>query len=264
MKIITIILSVVVMLFSSTALFAETTIRITNGEWEPYLSEYSNEYGLASHIVSEAFKAEGIHVIWGFFPWKRSYEMAKYGKDWDASAVWWPTDEVKESFLVTEPVVRTSFVFFHMKSRKFQWETVNDLKGLRIGFTRGYDYGKEFMGAVKKGELSVDPVAADEQNFRKLMGDRIDIFPNDPVVGYAQIRNNFSAEEARLFKHHPKEFEVNTLNLIISKKCVNGRLFLEKFNSGMKKLKDSGRLEQMFKDLNAGKYDKQKNKWNGQ
>lgn len=32
------------------------TIHITNGEWEPYLSEYSYEYGIASHIVTEAVR----------------------------------------------------------------------------------------------------------------------------------------------------------------------------------------------------------------
>lgn len=253
--------SVVAVLFFSTALFAETTIRITNGEWEPYLSEYSYEYGLASHIVCEAFKSEGINVVWGFRPWKRAYEEAKDGGKWDASAVWWPTDEAKESFLVSEPVVKTSFVFFHLKSRKIQWESLEDLKGLQIGFTRGYDYGKEFMAAVKEKKISVQEVTADEQNYKKLLIGRIDIFPNDPIVGYAQIRNSLSPDEAGLLTHHPKEFEQNTLNLIISKKCVNGRLFLEKFNSGMKKLKESGRIAQMYKDLDAAKYDKQKNKW---
>jgi len=90
---------------------------------------------------------------------------------------------------------------------------------------------------------------------------RIDIFPNDPIVGYCQIRNTFSPEEAKRFTHHPKEFQINTLNLIISKKCKNGKYFLKKFNSGLKKLKESEKFDQMFKDLNTGKYDKQQNKW---
>ena len=98
----------------SDSLFAEKTIRITNGEWEPYLSEYSYEYGLASHIVSEAFKLEGIKVVWGFRPWVRAYDDAKKGEHWDASAVWWPTQDAKESFLISDPVINTSFVFFHL------------------------------------------------------------------------------------------------------------------------------------------------------
>lgn len=253
--------SAVILLLSSTAPLAETTIRITNGEWEPYLSQYCYKYGLASHIVSEAFRLEGIDIKWGFFPWKRSYEHAKEGRNWDASAVWWPTKEAKKDFLISVPVVKTSNVFFHLKSYKFDWNTMEDLKGIEIGFTRGYDYGEEFMSAMKEKKILVQVVTKDEQNFHKILRGRIDIFPNDPIVGYAQLRNTFSPDKAKLFTHHPKEFEISTLNLIISKNSANGRQFLYKFNSGMKKLKESGGLDRMYEDLRAGEYDKQKVEW---
>jgi len=183
--------------------------------------------------------------------------LAEKGQEWDASAVWWPTDETKEDFLISEPVVNTSFVFFHLKSNSFQWKTFENLQGFKIGFTRGYDYGKEFMTLMNKGNLIVDIANSDEVNYKKLLKGRIFLFPNDPIVGYAQIRNTFSLEETKLFTHHPKEFEKNTLNLIISKKCKNGILFLEKFNAGIRKLKANGTIDQMYKNLEAGKYDKQ-------
>ncbi len=137
------------LLFSTKSLFAETVIRITNGEWEPYLSEYSYEYGLASHIVSEAFHLEGIDVSWGFFPWKRSYELARQGQ-WDASAVWWPTEEAKKDFWISEPVVNTSFVFFYLKRQDFKWQAIEDLKGLKIGTTRGYDLRQRVYGSDQR------------------------------------------------------------------------------------------------------------------
>jgi len=221
----------------SNSLLAETTINITNGEWEPFLSEYSYQYGLASHIVSEAFRLEGIKVKWGFYPWKRSYENAKKGEKWDAAAVWWPSEQAKQKFLISVPVVKTSFVFFHLKKLKFDWHSVDELKNFTIGFTRGYDYGKELMKAMLKGEITVDIVTTDEQNFKKILGGRADIFPNDKIVGYAQLKNTFSPKQVKLFTHHPKEFERTTLHLLISKKSKHSQLFLEKFNSGMNKLK---------------------------
>ena len=257
----TIMLSFFFFLFTVTiSIAAETSIRITNGEWEPFLSEYCFEYGLASHIVSEAFKLEGIHIKWGFFPWIRSYEITKRGH-WDASAVWWPTKETKKHFWISDPVVNTSFVFFYIKGRNFQWKSIEDLKGLHIGFTRGYDYGNEFMTAIKEKRIIVDTTGKDELNFTKLLHGRLDIFPNDPNVGYAQIRNTFKPEEIERFTHHPKEIDTNTLNLIISRRCKKGKYFLEKFNSGLNKLKQSGKIDQMLKNINIGKYDKQQNKW---
>ncbi|MCP4347628.1 MAG: amino acid ABC transporter substrate-binding protein [Desulfobacterales bacterium] len=254
--------TIIISLFSTSLLFAETTtIRITNGEWEPFMSAYCPHYGINSHVVSESYKLEGINVRWGFFPWKRAYQTAKTGKGWDASATWWPAEETKEAFYLSEPVSKTSFVFFHLKSYKFNWDSIDDLKGIHIGGTFEYDYGKEFMSAIEEKKISVQYVPHDEMNYKKLLKDRIQIFPNDPIVGYAQIRNSIPPDQVKLFTHHPKQFEISTLHLIISKKCKNGKFFLDKFNSGFKKLKQSGRFDQMLKDLEAGKYDKQKVKW---
>ncbi len=247
-------------LFSSTS-HAEMTVRITNGEWEPFMSEYSYHYGVNSHVITEAFKLEGINVEYGFFPWIRAYEQAKQGKKWQASATWWPTNETREDFLVSEPISKTSIVFFHLKSTKFNWDSVSDLKGIKIGGTLGYDYGEDFMTALKEKKITVEYVSTDELNFKKLLHGRIQVFPNDKIVGYSQIQNNLHPDEIKRLTHHPKEFQINTLNLIISKKSKDSKFLLNKFNTGLKKLKSSGRYDQMFKDLDAGKYSKHKTKW---
>lgn len=239
---------------------AQTIIRITNGEWEPHLSSQSYEYGLSSHIVKEAFKLEGINVEWGFFPWKRAYEIAKDGEFWDASAIWWPTQQTKKDFLISDPVMKSSLVFFHLKTHDFHWESTDDLKDLTVGLTRGYGYGDALLNAQQKNIIYTETVTTDEQNFMKMLSGRIDIFPNDRVVGYTQLRNSLKSD-APLFTHHPKEFEVRTLNLIISKNSKNAHLFLSKFNAGLKKLRDSGQYNNMIKALEKGVYDKQDNKW---
>ncbi|MGL1902380.1 MAG: transporter substrate-binding domain-containing protein [Fibrobacterales bacterium] len=254
------ITSIAIILMLSSIAYSNTVIRITNGEWEPYLSEYSYQYGLASHIVTEAFRLEEITVEWGFFPWKRSYFLAKHG-EWDATAVWWDSEDGRSNFLLSTPVVSTSFVFFHLKSRTIQWNTMDDLKRYRMGGTGGYEYGLDLMTAIKNKEIPIEFVPTDEQNLKKLLLDRLDIFPNDPIVGYAQIRNTFSPDIAQKFTHHPKVFNPNTLHLFISNKSKNKKFFLEKFNSGLNKLKESGRFDQMFKDMESGRYDKQKDIW---
>jgi polar amino acid transport system substrate-binding protein len=245
------------MIIFTTNIFAET-IRITNGEWEPFLSQYSYQYGLDSHIVTEAFKLEGIDVEWGFFPWQRASESVKIGVNWDASCCWWPDDQVKKEFLASDAITETSFVFYHLKSYKFNWDSLQDLQGLKIGGTTKYHYGKEFMDAIVTETLDIEFTSKDEFNYKKLLAGRIQIFPNDPAVGYAQIRSYLSAEEASLLTHSPKVFGVSTLHLIMNKNNKRNKYFLDKFNAGLKKLKISGRYQQMLQDMKTGKYDKQK------
>jgi len=247
--------ALLVMVTFTTNLRAET-IRITNGEWEPYLSNYSYQYGLNSHLVTEAFKLEGITVEWGFFPWQRAFQNAKDGGNWHASCCWWPNQATKQDFLISDAVVKTSFVFFHLKSYAFNWNSIQELKDIKIGATSKYNYGTEFMDAIASKRLNVEFATKDEFNYKKLLAGRIQIFPNDPSVGEAQIRNSLSSEEAKLLTHSPKKFGINTLHLIINKDNVQNKYFLDKFNAGMKKLKESGRYQQMLKDLDTGKYNK--------
>jgi polar amino acid transport system substrate-binding protein len=241
-------------IFFTSELVAET-IRITSGEWEPYLSKNTYQYGLDSHIFTESFKLEGVDVEWGFFPWQRAYENTKKSGDWDASCCWWPDKETKNEFLVSNSITETSFVFYHLKSYKFHWNSLDDLKGIKIGGTTDYHYGNEFMDALKSKVINIEYTSKDEFNYQKLLAGRIEIFPNDPSVGNAQIRNNLSLDEANLLTYNPKGFGESTLHLIMSKNHKRNKYFLDKFNAGLIKLKASGRYQQMLNELEAGKYD---------
>ncbi len=132
---------------------------------------------------------------------------------------------------------------------------MDDLKDLKIGITLGYEYSEEFTKAMNEQIIKTETVSRDELNYRKLLGKRIDIFPNDPTVGYAQLRSIFPPEKVKLFTHHPTPLVSTSLNLIISKKCKDAKWYIEKFNSGLKKLDRSGKLQQMKADALTGKYD---------
>ena len=134
------VLTISCLFFSTTGFCQEPeTVRLTNGEWPPYLSEKSYKYGLYSHIVEEAFKIMGIKVEYGFFPWKRSFKLAENG-DWDGSTVWAYSPEREKKFLFSEPIGHGCHVFFHLKDFKFDWQTEDDLQGIKIGGTIGYRY----------------------------------------------------------------------------------------------------------------------------
>ena len=104
---------------------------------------------------------------------------------------------------MSDAITETSFVFYHLKSYEFHWQSMQDLKGMKIGGTRTYDYGKAFMNAIAKEYFTVDFTSKDEFNYKKLLAGRIQIFPNDPSVGDAQIRNYLSPDEANLLTHSP-------------------------------------------------------------
>ena len=66
---------------------ANEKITISNGEWPPFFSQELKDYGITSHIVSQAFKLENIEVQYKWYPWKRAFHLAKNG-DIEATVGW--------------------------------------------------------------------------------------------------------------------------------------------------------------------------------
>ena len=248
-----IILIILLFISTSASVFAEETISLTNGEWPPWLSKDLKHYGLVSHIVTEAFALEGVKVEYGFFPWKRAYKIAERG-EWDGSVIWSKTPEREERFYYTDPVLYGTMVFFHLKSYEFDWDTIEDLKGIKIGATLEYTYGKEFDNGAKIGVIKVDYLATDEQNLKKLLTSRIDIFPLERDVGYDMLRKNFKPEQVELFTHHPNPVRSTSFHLILSKKVKRSKRMLVLFNKGLKRLSETGKIDQFIDSSIKGEY----------
>lgn len=240
---------------SAPKLHAREAVRLTNGEWPPWLSQHLEHHGFVSRIVSEAFAREGVVVDYGFFPWKRAYEWAKDGA-WDGSVVWSRTPEREQDFLYSDPVVLGEVVFFHRKDFAFDWETIQDIKGYRLGLTRGYTYGEKMDAAMEAGQVKVDIADSDETNFAKLIRGRIDLFAIDHDVGYDMLHRHFTPEEALSLAHHPRPLRVVGFHLIVSKAIADGPELIERFNKGLAQLRKEGLAERFRLEGIRGDYEK--------
>ena len=233
------------------------TIRITNGEWQPFLSKDVPHYGFASHIVTEAFALVGVEVEYGFFPWSRAMKLAREGM-WDGTAVWGTSEERLQQFHFSDAVVPTTYVFFHLKTTPFDWDDYDDLGDLKIGGTVEYSYSYAFKAAEAAGIFRTIRGRSDEVSLKNLLKGRIDVFPGEVMVTYEQIRDTFSEQEAALFTHHAKPIVDKPLFVLLNKGVPGNEHMHDLFNEGLKQLKESGRYDQIIADALAGKYAKPK------
>ncbi|TRO24391.1 transporter substrate-binding domain-containing protein [Ectopseudomonas mendocina] len=234
-------------LMLSSAQAAEQ-VRLTNGEWPPYLGETLPHHGVASRIVAEAFALQGVEVQWEFHPWARSLKMAEQGTR-DGSAVWLANPEREQHFHISEPVVESGYYLFHHKTHAFDWNDVADLRGLRIAGTRGYDYGEAFQRAEAAGELEVVRLTGDEQGLRQLLAGRIDVFPVDKVVGFDLLYKKFSAAERQRLSFHRKPLRSDSLHLLLSREVPGNDELMQRFNRGLNQLRDSGKVSQYLLEI---------------
>jgi polar amino acid transport system substrate-binding protein len=242
----------------SSNCIAEETIRISTGEFPPYLSENLAHNGVGLRIIKEAFALEGVKVEYGFFPWKRSYKLAKTG-EWDASATWGHNADRDKHFYFSDPLYPARSVFFHLKSYQFDWNTLEDLKGISIGATQTYAYTPEFLEAIDKQTLNIELIASDEINFKKLLKGRTNIFPLNIDVAYALLANKFTLHERESITYHPRELYSIQSHLIFSKKNERNIRMLALFNSGLKRLRVSGKFGEYFEGIQRGEYVKKSN-----
>ncbi len=222
----------------SPTLPGANTIKISTGHWPPYLSEDLPGGGFVSQIIRESFEIEGVTVEFSYLPWSRALAMTKSGK-FQASAVWSCTESRSRDFLFSSPLLPYQYVFYHRADEAFDWETLAELKGKRVGLTQDYSYSETLSGVIESGLVDADIATSDAANFKKLLLKRIDLFPMDPVVGEAMIRNQFASQAYQL-TFHPKPLRKAFYHLLFNAESADLR---QAFNDGLAKLRSNGRYQ---------------------
>ncbi|WP_369602840.1 transporter substrate-binding domain-containing protein [Hahella sp. SMD15-11] len=225
------------------------TITLANGEWAPYLSEKLKKYGFVSDIVTQSFEREGVTVKYVFLPWKRGYEEAKNGK-LNGSLVWSRTEEREQFFDYSDPVIRLETVLFVRKGGGFDWDgTPQSLSGKSLGGVIGYSYGLD--EAEKAGTVKISRITSADANLQKVAAGRLDAFIEDRQVGMELVNKLGLADKIEV---HPKPIKMRDYHLILNKKQPENKALMEKFNRGLKALREDGTYDAIVKAAQAGEY----------
>ncbi|MHA6494183.1 substrate-binding periplasmic protein [Pseudomonas borbori] len=229
------------------------TLTISVGDWPPYLSSALKHNGVVAHLISDLLADEGYQVSFQFLPWPRAYAAAAAGK-FDASAIWMHKADREAEFLFSAPLLDEQFVFFHLKSLPFDWRRFDDLTGMTLGGGLEYSYGPAFDAFLASGKVKIERVSSDQQNFEKLLKERVVLYPQELNVGYAALLRHFNAEDRAKITHHPKPLLVNHSYLMLPKSLAGSPALLKRFNHRLQHYRDSGRYQRYFDDLQQGKY----------
>lgn len=241
-------LLLVLLIFSSTLLWAKESIRLGIDEFPPHISKDLPYYGFLPRIISESFAFSDISVEYVFVPWRRAIIRAEKG-DLDGTPAWFKTPEREEVFYISAPLIDDSQSFFYLKDAPFDWQTIDDLKGITIGATLGYDYGEDFAIAENSESIKVERVSTDLQNFQKLITKRIVVFPMNTFAGYAILQKEFPVEIAEQVTHHRLPLRAKPLYLLLSKNVENNERLIMLFDEGLDKLHKSGKYSQYMDEM---------------
>ena len=239
--------SFLIILFFAQFSLAQNVVRITAGEWSPYISNDLDYKGLLVQIATEAFAQKGVTLKLGLFPWARATELSKSG-EWDGTLAFAKLKEREKFYLFSEPIYIGRYVLFHLKTYPLSWNTYQDLSKVKMASTRGFGgMGDEFLKAEKEGVIQVERFTSDTQSFQMLLNKRVQAVPSDLEVGYILLRRLYGSDSTKLFTHAAKPIQESAYHLVISKKTKNAEKIIETFNEGLKQLHTSGRYQEILK-----------------
>ena len=214
---------------------SSNVVKISAGEWPPFIGQNLENNGFVAEIITEAFASQGYQVQFYFLPWKRAYNDTQQGK-YDASAIWMFDEKRTEHFLYSDPVSQEQFVFFHHVDTPFEWKHIEDIKGKHLGGGLGYSYGEQLNKLIEQGHVTMSRVNEPKQNLLILAHKRIDLFPEEVHIGKYTLKQQ-PIEIQRQITYHPTPFLSNDNFLLLPRANTKSEQLRRIFNQGLKEWK---------------------------
>lgn len=230
----------VLLLFITTISTAEESVSkkiIVYGytNYMPFMDgEGNNAKGLYSILVKEIFKKAGYEVEFKIQPWKRALRDGLLGKGILAGIVM--NKERSAIMDFSNNFYKESNAVYVLKSKKFNYQNINDLKDKKIGIRRSFSYGEEFDQAKKEGLFSVQEAKLTKHNFQKLLSGRLDCLIDDEIVATSYLnKENLSDKIIKLDNYVIQE----GIYIAVSKK-LNKQKLLDEFNHALIEMNRDG------------------------
>lgn len=217
------------------------SIRLVGFDYPPfYIQNDGITRGIAVDLATELFRRLELSPEMHIYPLQRALNALRDG-DADGTMILIKTVERDEFLHFTEPVMTVRGLIWSAADREggaVNFEELHDLRGYKIGVTRGYSYGQKFDELLKT--MDVDVANEDYFNYLKLMSHRIDIFPGNEIVAEGLFKAH--PELRGKFVHSDKSFIEWVLRIAISRKSQYASL-LPRIEEVLSDMKDEGEID---------------------
>lgn len=243
----TLIIFLLLGLFSVKSWAATPNLPFSIGEWPPYTGISLPGGGIAAEIVTALSKAAGLGVEYSFVPWKRAEMHVRSG----LAFATFPYQEIPErqaEYLFSSTLFSTHFsIAAHRKrmaTTAFQYSRPEDLRGYRVGIIAGTDAIKLIL--QKSGAL-VEEVDSARQNLGKLDLGRIDFYIDDSAVLKYAIAANYPGETPSRFTILKTPFGGRKdWKIMVSRQYPDAKQYLERLNAGLVIIRNCGELQDIL------------------
>lgn len=235
------ILLLSLLLNSLTPTLKAETIVLGSLDWEPYIGQNLKDMGYVAQVVNAALANSGHKLEIKYYPWVRTVRLANAG-ELNGYFPEYYSKEVELNCIFSEPFPGGPVGLFKRTGSKIKYNKLEDLKPYKIGVVRGYVNEAKFDAATF---LNKQQVPDDITNIKKLLRNRIDLFVADKFVAFYLLNKELPYMKGQIEFIEPA-LENQELYVCFSRKVRNSEKISQDFNAGLKKLKESGRIEEIM------------------
>lgn len=207
-------------------------IRLATLDWPPYTSARP-PLGSLQTVVSAALSATGLPLSAPVLPWRRAIRTGLKDPGFHGYFPEYASEQIKGLCLLSDPIGQGPLGLVHRADTPLPWESLKDLKGIRLGVVQDYVNTDALDALLRLGELQAETAIDDATNLRKVLGRRIDAAVIDLAVFrfLMQSETDLRPSADRLIAS-PRVLEIKTLHVCF-RPTPDGKRLRDRFNAGL-------------------------------
>ena len=209
--------------------------------YAPYSDAALPGNGFANDLTAKIMKQAGYEVAVSVLPWVRALEGTESGA-FDILPSAWYTEERAQALLFSMPIAMSRLVFVKSADSRFEFRTLKDLAGLRVGIVSGYTYEPAFLASPLFQRQAVADVLV---NLRRVATRHIDLTLDDELTLRFIIRSR-APELAPLLAMTRGVLSEQGLFVTFSRKRPDATKLLAEFNAGLARMRADGSYQKLL------------------
>ncbi|HOV13686.1 MAG TPA: transporter substrate-binding domain-containing protein [Spirochaetota bacterium] len=204
--------------------------------------------GSDADIVRDVFARINYKVTYEVYPLPRAWDKIKVGEI--SGFVSLTKNQEREQYCIFSDQLNTvKDVFFKLKKNKITWNTLEDLKKYKVGYS-DYNYAQVFKDAIAQNLFARQELVKIENpevsHLSMLLKERTDIFIAEASVGQYLINVNSPKFDEIDYIDKPIG-DIRPFFFVMSKKYPNAESIMKEFNKELAKFVKEGKRKAIFK-----------------
>ncbi|NIB43456.1 amino acid ABC transporter substrate-binding protein [Pseudomaricurvus alkylphenolicus] len=240
------ILLMIVLLMSTSATTVSEELILVADEWCPYnCAPGSDRPGFMVEIAQHALAKEGHTVVYKTVPWARAIANARLGL---YQGIIGAGREETPDFVFPEiESGHSTHTFYVKRGNAWRFEGLESLESVNLGAIIHYSYGGLFSDYIlpNKDKQNVQVIGGENtlgRNIKKLITGRIDVLIEDKAVFQHHLFITSTLDQFQVAGVSQKE----KVYIAFSPNNGKSKHYAQIINSGMKELRESGRLKRIL------------------